>query len=127
MSADTELIERLVGQYLDGLYQCDTTLLAKVFHPMAVYATAVGETPLVLRLHEYFPIVAQRDPPARKKAPRREEILSLDVVGPVTAMVKLSCSFFEKDYVDFLTLIKVDERWQIIAKVFHYEPMRQAA
>lgn len=122
MSQDRTEITSLVQAYLDGLYYCDTRLLAKVFHPLAVYATAVGSEPMLLRMHEYFPIVEKRDPPARTQAPRREEVLSIDVVGPATAMVKLTCTFFQKDYVDFLTLIRVDGRWQIIAKVFHFDP-----
>ena len=44
------------------------------------------------------------------------------VAGPVTAFVKLECSFFQRDYVDFLTLIRVNEQWKIISKVFHYQP-----
>lgn len=122
MSQDRTEITALVQTYLDGLYHCDTQRLARVFHPMAVYATAVGPEPLLLRMQEYFPIVEKRDPPARTQAPRREEVLSIDVVGPATAMVKLTCTFFLKDYVDFLTLIRVEGRWQIIAKVFHFEP-----
>ncbi|MGQ3052239.1 MAG: nuclear transport factor 2 family protein [Roseateles sp.] len=116
-----EEITALVRTYLDGLYHCDTQRLAAVFHPLALYATAAGPRPLLLRLAEYLPVVAQRDPPARTRAPRLEQILSIDIAGPTTAMVKLRCRFFGKDYVDFLTLIRADGRWQIVAKVFHYD------
>lgn len=121
MSRDLTEITDVIHTYLDGLYRCDTQLLAKIFHPRAVYATAAGLEPLILSMQEYFPIVDKREPPARTNARRQEEILSIDVVEPATAMVKLTCSFFQKDFVDFLTLIRVEERWQIIAKVFHFE------
>lgn len=114
-------IETVLRDYLDGLYRCDTVLLAQVFHPDALYATAVGNELEVLSMPEYFGVVAQRDPPARAGAQRKERILSIDIAGPETAMVKLECRFFQKDYVDFLTLIRIDGRWQIIAKIFHYE------
>ncbi len=124
MSTDVLAIRALIQQYLDGLYHCDTALLAQVFHPRALYATAVGPQALFLSMEEYLPIVAQRDPPARTQAPRRERILSIDVCRPATALVKLECSFFQKDYVDFLTLVRVEQGWRIIAKVFHFEPSR---
>lgn len=122
-SATQEEIAALVATYLDGLYHCDTQRLATVFHPEALYATAAGPQPLLLRLADYLPLVAQRDPPARTRASRREEVITVDVAGPATALIKLRCRFFGKDYVDFLTLIRVDDRWQIVAKVFHYDEL----
>lgn len=113
-------IELVISAYLDGLYHCDTKLLATVFHPKALYATAVDTPELILDMATYLPIVAQRDPPARLSAERKERILVIDIVGPCTALVKLQCSFFQKDYVDLLTFIYTNGRWQIIAKVFHY-------
>lgn len=118
---DRDAITKVIGDYLDGLYQCDTELLASVFHPKALYATAVGTEPLILSMEEYFPIVAKRDPPARTNAARRERILEIDLAGPETAFVKLECRFFQKDYIDFLTLVRMNDRWMIISKVFHYQ------
>jgi hypothetical protein len=42
-------------------------------------------------------------------------------VGPTVALAKVQCSILPKHYTDLLTLIHADGRWQIIAKVFHYE------
>jgi hypothetical protein len=123
MSTDGNQIESVVQDYLDALYHCDTALLARVLHPQAVYATASGEQPLILRMAEYLPIVAQRDPPSRQGDERRERILSIQQFGPVTAQVTLTCRFFQKDYTDLLSFIKVGGQWQIIAKVFHFEPV----
>ena len=36
----TASIEQTLQDYFDGLHQSDTTLLRKVFHPQAVYASA---------------------------------------------------------------------------------------
>jgi hypothetical protein len=41
--------------------------------------------------------------------------------GPVTAFVHAKCAIGPKYFTDFLTLIRIDGRWQIIAKVFHYD------
>ena len=114
-------IERVVREYLDGLYNCDTERLSRVFHPAAIYATAMGDIPLVLGMPEYFRIVSERFPPARAGEERKERIVSIDLAGPETAMVKLECRFFQKNYVDFLSFVRIDERWLIVSKVFRYE------
>jgi hypothetical protein len=59
-------IHQLLQDYFDGLYYSDTQRLAKVFHPQAVYACAVGEKPLILSMGEYFPIVDARPAPASR-------------------------------------------------------------
>ena len=39
---------------------------------------------------------------------------------PVTAMVRAQCSIPGRTFIDLLTLVKVDQRWQIISKVFDF-------
>ena len=43
------------------------------------------------------------------------------VIGPVTALAKVQCSIGANHFTDLLTLIFVDGRWQVIAKVFHVD------
>lgn len=47
--------------------------------------------------------------------------MSIEFAGPVTARVMLHCAIGDRSYTDFLTLIKLDGRWQVISKVFHYK------
>jgi Putative lumazine-binding len=111
----------VLQDYFDGLHHSDTQRLRRVFHPEAVYATASGGAPLVLRMDAYFPIVDARPSPASKGQARTDEILSIEFIGPFTALAKLRCSIPPKHFVDLLTLILVDGRWRVIAKVFHWE------
>jgi hypothetical protein len=57
---------------------------------------------------------------ARRSSSTRN-IASIEFVGPVTALAKVECSIRPKHFTDLLSLIHLDGRWQIIAKVFHYE------
>lgn len=107
--------------YFDGLHHSDTRRLRGVFHPEAVYASASGGEPLVLRMDEYFPIVDARPSPASRGEDRSDRIVSIEFAGPVTALAKLRCSIEPRHFTDLLTLIRVEGRWQIIAKVFHWE------
>jgi 4-oxalocrotonate tautomerase len=123
MSSPTEFdaIHSVLQLYFDGLYHSDTTRLAQVFHPDALYATAVGDKPIVWRMDEYFPVVDARPAPAASRLPRTDRVLSIELIGPVTAHARLQCSIPPRDFIDLLTLIHVDGRWQVISKVFHYD------
>ena len=117
----------VLQDYFDGLHHSDTQRLRRVFHPQAVYATASSGKPLVLRMDEYFPIVDARPSPASKGEVRTDEIVSIEFAGPVTAGARLRCSIRPRHFVDLLTLIHVDGRWRIIAKVFHWEEQAHGA
>ena len=72
-------------------------------------------------MEEYFPIVDARPSPASLWEARRDRVVSIESVGPVTAVARVECSIGPKRFDDVLTLVRIDDRWQIIAKVFHYE------
>jgi hypothetical protein len=114
-------IAAVLQDYFDGLHHSDTTCLRRVFHPRAVYACATGGSSLILGMDEYFPIVDARPSPASRGDARADRILSIEFVGPVTALAKLECAIRPKHFIDLLTLIRLDGRWQVISKVFHYD------
>jgi hypothetical protein len=66
-------------------------------------------------------VVEKRPSPASRNELRRDAIVSIQFAGPVTAFVHANCAIGPRYFTDFLTLVQVDGRWQIIAKVFHYE------
>lgn len=116
-----EAIVTVLQRYFDGLYRSDTGILKQVFHPKALYATATDGSLLELDMDRYFPIVDKRPSPASRGEERADRILSIEFAGPVTALAKVQCAIGEKAFTDLLSLVFVDGRWQIIAKVFHYD------
>ncbi len=113
----------MLNRYFDGLYHSDTSILAQVFHPEAHYYCATEGNLLHLDMQQYFPVVDKRPAPASKNETRRDRILSLEMAGPVTAFARVECAIANKFFTDFLTLVKLDGRWQIVSKVFHFELM----
>ena len=104
--------------YFDGLYHADIERLGIAFHPKAIYATA-DETPLLHRtMDEYFPVVAKRVSPASRDESRRDVIESIEFAGENTAFARVRCSIGTKDFIDFLTLVRTDGAWRIMAKIF---------
>lgn len=121
MDAEFIAVTNVLSNYFDGLYNSDTSLLADVFHPRAHYVCATDGTLLYLDMDEYFPIVDKRPSPASRGETRNDCILSVEFAGSVTAYARVECSIGEKYFTDFLTLIFVDRKWQIISKVFQYD------
>lgn len=107
--------------YFDGLYECSSKILAKVFHPQAHYFSATDGKLLHLDMGQYFPIVDQRTSPASKGEERADKIVSIEFAGPVTAFARVQCALRPKFFTDFLTLVFIENRWQIVSKVFHFE------
>ena len=121
MNAPFNAVIAVLQDYFEGLYRSDTKILRKVFHPQAIYACASDGTLLALRMEEYFAVVDKRPSPASRDEARTDRILSIDFIGPVTAIARVQCSILPKHFTDSLTLVLVDSRWQIISKVFHFE------
>jgi len=114
-------VTNTISKYFDGLYHSDTSALADVFHSQAHYVCATEGSMLHLNMDEYFPIVKKRPSPASRAEKRNDRILSIEFAGPVTAFARVECSIATKFFTDFLTLIFVEGKWQIISKVFHYD------
>ena len=114
-------ISDLLTVYFDGLYHSDTERLRRVFHPLAHYVCATEGGPLHLDMEAYFAIVDRRPSPASRGEARADRVLGLELAGPVTALARVQCAIGQKLFTDFLSLIQIDGRWQIISKVFHFD------
>lgn len=114
-------VSAVLNNYFEGLHHSDSTILRRVFHPLALYACASDGALLTLRMDEYFPIIDKRPSPASRNDPRTDRIISIEFAGPVTALARVECSILPKHFIDLLTVIRVYGQWQIISKVFHFE------
>ncbi len=121
MADDFQAVARMLATYFDGLYFSDTARLRAVFHDRAHYICASDGTLLYRTMAEYFPIVDAREPPAKRGEVRRDEIVSIEFAGPVTAFARVRCAVAEKLFTDLLTLVCLDGQWRIVSKVFHYD------
>jgi hypothetical protein len=114
-------IAQVMSMYFDGLYHSDSSRLASVFHARAHYVCPSEDALVYRTMAEYFPIVDARPSPASGGERRHDRIVSIELGGPTLAFVRAECSIGSKFFTDFLTLIRTDDRWQIISKVFHFD------
>jgi hypothetical protein len=114
-------IRALLRDYFDGLHFSDAQRLGRVFHASAIYACATSGTLQLLDMAAYLAVVAQRPSPASLGQARQDEIISIEMAGPVTALARVHCTIAPKRFTDLLTLVRVDGEWRILAKVFHFD------
>ena len=120
-AADQAAIKAVIQTYLDGLYEGDADKLAAAFHPTSALASSTEGTLQVTPRDTWLAAVRTRPSPKSQGAARGDEILSIDIVGPTMAFVKLRCQIPPRYFTDQLSLLKIDNRWQVAQKVFQTE------
>jgi hypothetical protein len=125
MNPDFNEIAAALQRYYDGLYHCDAELLMSVFHPGAHYHTASGGEHLHYDMPAYRRVIAGRTSPAQSGEAYGYEIESIRFAGGDTALAILKCEMMGKRFTDFLSFIRDKGEWRIIAKVFHYDLIRE--
>jgi hypothetical protein len=118
MNSEIQKIETAIAHYFDGLYDGDTEKLARVFNTKASLFIEDEGHLTTLPVPEWFERVASRPSPASRNAKRDDRILMIDRVGEMNAIVKISCMVDPTTYTDYLSLIKFEGRWQIVAKAY---------
>ena len=120
MSSDVSAVEKVLQVYFDGLYDGDTKKLGEAFHAAShLYAAGADGKATDWPLSQWFQMVESRPSAKSKGSARADRIVSIDFSGPATAIAKVECQLPPRYFTDYLTLIKVDGRWQIISKTFH--------
>ncbi|MCG8612298.1 MAG: nuclear transport factor 2 family protein [Pseudomonadales bacterium] len=106
------LIE-ITHQYFDGLHNADVDLLKRIFHPDCVL-----KAPGIRRdINEWLRLVSNRPVPANEGLPYAYRILNIEVLGQ-QAMVKVLCPLLGSTFVDFLGLLRENDRWLIVNKMY---------
>ncbi len=118
MNSDTQDITDTIHTYLDGFYEGDVDKLAAVFHPSCALTQSADGWLQIITRDKWLEMTRQRPTPAALGLPRADQILTVDVLGPSTAHVKLKCAIPPRYFTDLLSLLKVEGRWQVVQKVF---------
>lgn len=117
MSDDISQISRVVQDYFDGLHYADTGKLARIFDDHAWLSS-----PGIRRTkQQWLELVASRPVPASAGYPYEYQLLSIELYAE-QAMVKLSCPLLGQHYIDFLGLLKEQQQWKIVSKMYAVAP-----
>jgi hypothetical protein len=120
MSSDVAEVEKVLHTYFDGLYEGDPKKLGAAFHPAShLYSVGADGKAADLPREDWLKWVGSRESAKAKGSERRDRIVSIDFSGPHTAFAKVECQLPPRYFTDYLTLVKADGHWQVIAKAFH--------
>lgn len=117
-----EQIITVLEAYFEGLYQADSDILRPLFHDDARYVNTVAGDYKNYSMIEYLTVVRDRTSPATLGQLREDHIISVEFDGENMGFAKLSMTMLGRKYLDYLTLMYSDNRWQIVSKVFSYKP-----
>ena len=119
--ADRSAIEATIQTYFDGLYEGDTVKLASVFHPTSSLTWDQEDKLMVISRDAWLQAVRDRPSSKSRELARDDAILLIDQSGPTTAFVQVKCQIPPRYFTDYLSLIKVEGRWQIVQKIYAFE------
>lgn len=117
MTTDIADVHEAVQAYLDALHDGNADALARIFAPgSALHASAEGKA-ASLPLDPWLERVRGRTSARDSGHAPENRIHSIEVVDDM-AMAKVSSAFRPKRFTDFLSLVRTDDGWRIVAKTY---------
>jgi len=115
-----------VLKYYEGGHLSQTQVMGESFHKVARLGYADENCELVLLSRDaFFERVKARQPTAGDGAALKfDKIMSVDKAGPNVALIKLQIGYPPVLYTDVLSMLRLGDRWWIIAKSSDCEPFR---
>ena len=115
--AEHEEVRRIVQLYIDGA-NGDVEKLKEAFHPTAHMHGEIGS----LGLKSYYPVqnfidmVAEK--PGMAGANYKAYVRNIEISGDAGVAVLVQTDYLGCDFIDYLSVAKVDGRWWIVNKTF---------
>jgi hypothetical protein len=123
MDANQEIaaIQAQTQVYFDGLYEGDADKIASVFLPSSSLTQSVDNALKATPRDEWLAAVRTRPSPKAQGLTRDDLILTIDLVSPTLALVKVKCQMPPRYFTDLLNFVKLDDRWMVAQKIFTTE------
>ncbi|MGI9273537.1 MAG: nuclear transport factor 2 family protein [Endozoicomonas sp.] len=116
--SDIQAIESLIQEYFRSLYEGDVETVRALYHPACPLMCPTSEGVMTMTIPQYLEVVAGRLAPKEAGHAPYGRIVSLDISGPETALVKVESAVPPRYFEDYLTLVKDQGAWKIAAKVY---------
>ena len=121
MSKEKKKIEHTIQTYYDSMYFSNGDLVRKIFHQDAKITGYLNNKLLRQSVEDFASFVEHQKPSPKEKEDKIIlEILSLDI-GKTTAVAKVRDNYIGMIFIDTLSLIKVENNWQIYNKLFEVD------
>ena len=113
---ERKVIEAVVRDYVDGMVRFDLERLRSALHPLFVQSGHYkGQFEFFDR--DAFIELFEGEEATEPEVEHEAEITVIDVTGDI-AVAKVTGEFRDTSFTDYLTLIMVENRWQIVMRAF---------
>ena len=118
---DKEQIDNLLQLYVDSMDESDPEKVKQAFHKNAKVVGYLHGDFMEMSTEDFANFVAAQQPSPKDKGEDVVfELLSCEIEG-TTALAKVRDKYLGITFLDTLSFIKVDDRWQLYTKLFHVE------
>ena len=118
-ASDEDEIRAVVGKYFESHATGNAAPLAEAFHPTWTMMS-VRDGALATRTLEQYTSGFTGKAPA-DEAQRKRSIEQIDITGNA-AMAKIRLDYPAATLTDYMLLLKIDGKWQVVSKIFHSAP-----
>ena len=119
--SDESAIKEVVQTYFDSMFESSAEKALMAFHPNAKITGFNRGELQEMSVTFFAEFVASQQPSERDKGHTPFlEILSIDIAGE-TAVARVRDKYLGRMFLDTLSLLKTDGKWQIYNKLFHVE------
>lgn len=119
--SDAKQIEAVVQVYFDCMHESSEAKTHAAFHPKAMITGYLPNGLQQMSVSDFAGFVASQQPsPKDQGVPARLEIVSLEIAGN-TAVARVRDDYLGMTFLDTLSFLKTDDKWQIYNKLFHVE------
>src|SRR6202012_2299881 len=115
------IVQELVKQYFEGLYEGDAEKLGAFFPSSADLRWLENGELQVLSVPDWLDRVRKR-PSAKAEGKSRDDfIVTIDHSDDTTAFIKVRCQLPPRYFTDYLVAMKLGDGWQIVSKSYRYD------
>lgn len=115
-------IRQVIDLYMDGVRNGNVESLRQAFHPQASMFGWKGSDLFVTPIQGLYDYVASTPAPAQSGEPTDFLITSIEVAGNAATVAMAMDAYHAHDFMDYFQLLKVEDRWWIVSKLFHADP-----
>jgi len=112
---DLEGVKKALGYYMDGASNGDKEMFTKAFLPEGQMLFVTEEGTRIIPLADF--VARMKD---GQKSDRKNRIVSIEIEGNV-AQARLRVEAPDLIFHDFMSLLKTEDGWKIVSKIFHRE------
>lgn len=113
---DDDEIRAVARSYVEGMIGADESALRSAFHPSASIVGNYHDAVEWLSVDGFIAEVLAVGASAFSED--SWEFVSLDITDDA-AVAKTTCTYAGAQFTDYLSLLKIEGRWKIVAKLYH--------